>query len=379
MDARGVSVLFLTKHLRAGGAQRLWAILLPALRERDIDARLLTLEDAGEFYAKLRHDGVPVDCARMRGRLDLPRLFAALRRSPLPDLIVTYDERSHLAGALLARRHGIPQVAGDYASPGFPWKPHRSLLLRLVGPRLAAAVTVAEQRNADLARNGVRRERIHVIPCGVDTVRFRPHRSPEEVRAALGVAAGAFVALLPVVLRPEKQPARFVEAVVRAHRQEPRIHGLVTGYGPLEATIREQAAWHPELSILGHRDDMADLVAASDVICLTSDFEAVPYALLEAMALARPVVAMRAGSLAEVVVDGVTGRLVSAGDVDALANAIVALARDPAEAARLGAAGREVQRARYDAGAMGDAYIRLFDALTRSSTSASAAAAIPTE
>src|SRR5262249_12841496 len=163
-----------------------------------------------------------------------------------------------------------------------------------------AAVTVAAARNADLERHGVRAERIHVIPCGVDTDRFRPHRSREATRATLGLAADAFVALLPVVLRPEKQPARFVEAVVRAHADDPRIHGLVTGFGPLEEAIRAQAAGHPELSILGHRDDMADLVAASDVICLTSDFEAVPYALLEAMALARPVVAMRAGSLADV-------------------------------------------------------------------------------
>jgi glycosyltransferase involved in cell wall biosynthesis len=284
-------VLFVTKHLRAGGAQRLWAILIPALRARGVDARLLTLEDEGAFYAQLRQDGVPVDCARMRGRVDLPRLLAGLRRAERPDVVVTYDERSHLVGALLALRLGIPQVAGDYTSPGFPWKIHRRLILRLVGRRFASAVTVAAGRNADLARLGVRPERIRVITCGVDTERFRPTRSRAEVRAALGLAPDAFVALLPVVLRPEKQPARFVDAVARAHARDARIHGLVTGYGPLEAEIRAQAAAHPEVSILGHRDDMADVVAASDVICLTSDFEAVPYALLEAMALARPVVA----------------------------------------------------------------------------------------
>lgn len=374
-----MNVLFLTKHMRAGGAQRLWAILLPALRERGLDARLLTLEDEGAFYTQLRRDGVPVDCARMRGRLDVPRLVAGLRRGPRPDVVVTYDERSHLAGALLARRHRIPQVAGDYTSPGFPWKPHRSLLLRLVGRRLDAAVTVAAGRNADLARHGVRPERIHVITCGIDAARFRPQRSREEVRAALGLAADAFVALLPVVLRPEKQPARFVDAVARANAREPRIHGLVTGYGPLEEAIRAQAAGLPAVSVLGHRDDMADLVAASDVICLTSDFEAVPYALLEAMALARPVVAMRAGSLADVVADGETGRLVPAGDVDALGEELVALAGDPAEATRLGVAGRELQRARYDAPAMCDSYVRLFDALARSSTATSAGAATATE
>jgi glycosyltransferase involved in cell wall biosynthesis len=371
--------LFLTKHLRAGGAQRLWSILVPALRERGIDARLLTLDDEGEFYAQLQRDGVPVDAARMRGRLDVPRLVAALRRQPRPDVVVTYDERSHLVGALLAARLGIPQVAGDYTSAGFPWKLHRRWILRLVGRRFAAAVTVAPERNSDLAALGVPAERIRVIPCGVDPAWFRPRRSRAEVRAALGLTDDAFVALLPVVLRPEKQPGRFVDAVARAHAREQRVHGLVTGYGPLESEIRAQAAPHPEVSILGHRDDMADLVEASDAICLTSDFEAVPYALLEGMALARPVVAMEAGSLASLVADGETGRLVGAGDVQALADALVALAQDPAEARRLGEAGRARQRKRYDAAAMCDAYVRLFDALARSSTAARAGAATATE
>ena len=60
--------------------------------------------------------------------------------------------------------------------------------------------------------------------------------------------------------------------------------------------------------MLGHRSDVAELIDVRTSSCLTSDLEGAPYAALEAMALARPVVAMRAGALDEVVVDGETGR-----------------------------------------------------------------------
>jgi glycosyltransferase involved in cell wall biosynthesis len=375
-----VNVLFLTKHLRVGGAQRLWAILVEGLRDRGIDARVLTLEDEGEFFAQLAAARVPVACAWMRGRFDLPRLRHALHAGGRPDVVVTHDERSHLAGAWLARRTGAAHVLCDYGSPGFPWKAHRAAVLRVVGPRVAAAVTVAGARNADLAARGVPAGRFHVIPCGVDAARFVPERPREEVRAELGVPPDGFLALLPAVLRPEKQPARFVAAIARANAAEPRVRGVLAGYGPLEAELRAQAATIPAVELLGHRDDMASLVAAADAVCLTSDLEAVPYALLEGMALARPVVAMRAGALAEVVEDGRSGLLVPAGDVEAFAEALVGLARDPARAAALGAAGRERQRARFDAAVMCESYVRLFETLTaRSSASTTSGAATSTE
>ena len=367
--------LFVTKHLRVGGAQRLWAILVPGLRERGIDARVLTLEDEGEFYDELDRRGVPVACARMRGRLDL-RALGTLRAGR-PDVVVTHDERSHFLGALLR----VPQVLCDYGSPGFPWKPHRALVLRLVGPRVAAAVTVSATRNPDLAARGVPAERIRVIPNGVDGSAFRPARTRAEVRAELGLEEDAFVALLPVVLRPEKHAPRFVRAVARAATLDRSVRGLVAGYGPEEAEVRALAEQlGGAVSVLGHRDDMPDLVEAVDAVCLTSDLEAVPYALLEAMALARPVVAMRAGALAELVEDGVTGRLVPAADIDAFAAALTELARDPVHARALGAAGQARQREGFDAAGMCDAYADLLRALAaRSSTAARAGAATPTE
>ncbi|MDQ6751710.1 MAG: glycosyltransferase [Actinomycetota bacterium] len=378
-----IRALFLTKHLRVGGAQRNWTILLPALAERGFATRLVTLEDEGEFFEEVRARGVPVTCEGMRGRLDLraARQVLGLAASR-PEVIVTHDERSHLLGRALAWRAGAAHVASDHGGPGFALKAHRELLLRLVAPGFATTVTMSEQRVPDLLRRGFRRERIHVVANGVDAAALRPSHSREAVRAALKVPDEAFVALLPAVLRPEKRADRFVRAVSRASAVDPRVRGLVVGYGPDEDRVRRLAAEvGGAVAVLGHRRDIADFMAASDVVCLTSDVEGGPYAALEAMALGKPVAAMRAGALDEVVVDGKTGLLVPPADEERLADALITLARDPPRAAALGAAGRERQRAHFDAIRMSDAYAALLRTVVtaRWSTSTRAGTATATE
>ena len=115
------------------------------------------------------------------------------------------------------------------------------------------------------------------------------------------------------------------------------------------------------VTLLGARRDVLDLVAAADAVCLPSEAEALPMSILEAMALARPVVATDVGGTADQVVDGKTGHLVRAGDTVAVTRALLALAADPKAAERMGAAGRERQRERFTGEAMVDGYERAFE------------------
>ena len=161
--------------------------------------------------------GIAVACAGMRGRLDLPPSARSLKLAGWqPDVVVSHDERSHLVGRAVARRAGAAHVAADHGGPGFSLKPHRELILRLVAPGFAAAVTMSERRVPDLVRRRFRRERIHVVANGVDAAALRPSRAAGGVRAELGAARDAFVALLLAVLRPEKRADRFVRAVASA-------------------------------------------------------------------------------------------------------------------------------------------------------------------
>jgi len=115
----------------------------------------------------------------------------------------------------------------------------------------------------------------------------------------------------------------------------------------------------------GFRADALDIMNAADVVCLTSAVEAAPLSLLEAMSLGRPVVATNVGGVADLVVDGETGLLVPADHPRAVADALVALARDPVRADALGRAGRGRQQQRFSIEAMVDGYTELLVELGR--------------
>ena len=112
------------------------------------------------------------------------------------------------------------------------------------------------------------------------------------------------------------------------------------------------------------RTDARELMRAAGAVCLTSEAEALPMSVLEAMALGRPVVATSVGGTGEAVQDGETGFLVEPGDAAAVTRALVALAADPARGAAMGAAGRLRQRERFSGEAMVDGYMRALGAIT---------------
>ena len=115
----------------------------------------------------------------------------------------------------------------------------------------------------------------------------------------------------------------------------------------------------------GQRADVARLLGALDIFVLPSLREALPIAVMEAMAMGLPVVATRVGGIPEVVEDGMTGCLVPPGDEAALAAALGRLVADPALAARLGAAGRARVQAQFTVEQMVRRVEHLYDELAR--------------
>jgi len=356
----GVRVLFLYSTLTVGGSERQVAHLVPALRARGFATEVATLRHRGRHYEELLAAGIPMTFAGMRSRLDVPGLVRAYRLWRLrPDIVFTSSIDAQVIGEAVALRAGARHVTVEQGGAGIPRSLHRRLLVRLVAPRIDRVVAVTATQVEELAALGFRRDRITVIPNA--TPRPSCDRSRQEVRAELGLADDDVVALFLATLRPEKRVELFVDAVVRARREEPRLRAVVAGGGPQLELLRRLAASSPEaVRVLGERSDVGNLIEASDLLCMTSSFEGVPLSVVEAMALGRPVVAMRVGGLVELVDDGRTGRLTPPGDVDAFARALVEVAREPPDALRaLGEAGREEFERRYTLERMVDSYADL--------------------
>jgi glycosyltransferase involved in cell wall biosynthesis len=365
-------VILICPNLKAGGAERQWALLAPGLSERGFDVNVLTLDGCGVYFDELRARGVPIACAGLRHRADPVGLARALQLGgPRSAAVLTRGVSAHVFGHALARRqraaHVVTEHLGDDPLGVRRLRRHQRLLLRPVRPRANAVVAVARCQREQLVRDGYRPDAIRVIASGVAD--DPPVRGRDAVRAELGVERGAFLAVLVAALRPEKRAAVFVEQVAAAHEVEPSVHGLVVGDGPdapfvAAAVARSNGA----VRMLGFRPDAVDIMHAADVVCLTSAVEALPVSVLEAMSVARPVIAPRVGGLPEVIEDGETGVLTSRDNPAEVAGALVELARSPGRGEDLGRAGRARQQRSFSIDAMTRAYADLLADLNGTTT-----------
>ena len=144
----------------------------------------------------------------------------------------------------------------------------------------------------------------------------------------------------------------------------PEVEFVVVGDGPLRGELEAQAArlgLGPHLHLLGERSPVAALLRGFDVYVISSIIEGMPNALLEALALERPVVATRVGGIPEIVTHGESGLLVPPANPAAMADAILRLLDDPRLAASCGAAGRRTVETRYGLDAMAARFTALYE------------------
>ena len=358
-----MKTVFVAPNLRVGGFERQWSLLVPGLARKGVGTEVFTLDDTGRFFDELAEQGIPVHCLELHGSWNLLGAVRAARvvAAGEPDVIVSVGVSAHVVGQLASRRARTPHVAAIHSIPAHPesFTTRRRMIVRMFASDVAATTAVTPSQIDFIRALGFDEHRTHVIPNGVASA--RPRATREETRNGLGVGADEFAAVLIASLRPEKRVERFVQAITAARQTDPRIRGLIAGDGPeLEALRALCEASDGAVEMLGSRPDTADVIEAADVVCLTSDAEALPLVLLEAMAGGRPVVATNVGGVQDAVVDGETGRLVAPADVEGFSAALLELAANPELAKRFGEVGRRRQRELFTVDRMVDAHYELF-------------------
>ncbi|MFL5575251.1 MAG: glycosyltransferase family 4 protein [Gemmatimonadaceae bacterium] len=208
--------------------------------------------------------------------------------------------------------------------------------------RADAIIAISRAVAEALAESGIARDRIEIVPSGVDLTRtFVP--ASRATLEELGVPAGAPLVVQVAQLVGHKDPVTFVRAVAAARRRVPGLHALLVGEGPLrpqvEAAVAE-AGVGDVLRLTGYRKDADSLLAAADVATLSSQEEGLGTVLLDAMSMGKPTVATAAGGIPEIVQDDVSGLLAPVHDAERLGEGIARLLTDRALAARLAAGAR---------------------------------------
>ena len=164
----------------------------------------------------------------------------------------------------------------------------------------------------------------------------------------------------------EKDPQAHLEVSSLVRQQRPDVVHLFVGDGPLrpalESSIRDVG---DAVRLLGTRGDVADLLAAADVLLLASRVEGLPGCVIEAGLAGRPTAAYSVAGVPEVVEDGRSGLLALPGDVRSLAGAVVRLLADDALRDSVGSAARARCRSRFDIRVVAPRYRRLYEELAR--------------
>ena len=312
---------------------------------------------AGSFVELVRGEGLQARVVPIRGALDIAAV-ARLRRA--------------LRGVDIAHTHGhfavnvVARLAGRLAGARVLSHMHIENAFRAgLGRRAQVAldnttarlcfaiVAVSEATRESLVRQGYPTERLSTVHNGVDAAPAEPVR----------IAEGPTVIEVARLAEVKGQRA-LLQALGRIEATAVFVGRDLEQDGAYERELRafaEQLGVADRVVFAGYRDNVPALVAGCDVFCLPSSSEGLPLVVLEAMAQARPVVATAVGGTPELVVDGETGILVPADDVNALAEALGTVLGDRVLADRLGEAGRGRATTEFSLSRMTERILRLYE------------------
>ena len=277
--------------------------------------------------------------------------IASIAKRWKADAIHTNEQiLSNVAGILAAKVAGVACFSHNRMF-GLPPRMAQHFI-----PWVTHFFAISDYIKRDLEQGGVPPSLITVVYDGVDLAQFSEQRSPSRTRAELAIPPECCVAGIFGRMVEWKGHEFFLKAFARACAQVPGLIALVVGDtsppgGPLMQRLKAQAVAlgiHDRVRFVGYRTDIARLMSATHIVVVPS-VEPEPAGLVnfEAMAVSRPIIGTRIGGIPELVQDGVNGLLISAGDVEGFAEAILRLTRDPGLARRMGEEGRRIVERRF--------------------------------
>lgn len=301
-----------------------------------------------------------VAMGKTRGASQVGELAAAMKKEAF-DIVHTHGGVAGLFGRLAARRARVPAVV--HTLHGIHYLHYRNPFLKrgliLLERRLSKAtdavvvVSEADERRAVMLRLAPK-EKVRLIRNGMTPPSLPAGFDAAAKKRDLGLGGGPLVGAVSRLHR-QKGLVHLVRAAALFGTLRPEASVAVVGGGPLREGLEKEARkWglRDKFRFLGERADAPEILACFDVFVLPSLWEGLPYALVEAAAAGRPIVATAIDGVLEVVRDGETGLLVPPANPEALSAAVLRLLGDPALAGRLGRAAREAVPPRFGMEAM---------------------------
>ncbi len=345
-DRGPLNVAFLITSMPVGGAETLVVNLMRRMDSSRLLPQIICLKEKGPLGEEIAKE-FPVHSDLIHHRYDVaivPRLQSIFSREKIDAVITVGAGDKMFWGRLAARASGLPVIVSALHSTG--WPDGVGFASRLLASVTAAFIAVANSHGkflVDFEKFPARK--VEIISNGVDTDRFQfSAEARQHLRSQWGWDNDRPVCGVVAALRPEKNLTLFVESAAEVRKSMGDASFVIVGSGPEEEKLRTRSAelgMDDCIRFLGSRSDVPEILSALDLFALTSDNEASPVSILEAIGTGLPVVCTDVGSVRESVLEGETGYVVPVGQVKPMSEAWCRLLEDPKVSKSFGRAARE--------------------------------------
>ncbi|WP_242335847.1 MULTISPECIES: glycosyltransferase [unclassified Anaeromyxobacter] len=366
---RPLKILVFQDRFQLGGQERQTVLNVRTMERSRFEPVVATLHDDGEHLADLAAEGVrpfvfDVGSKLLRAYtlLQVARLVRFVQEERVR-IVHAQDLRTNVLGVVAARLAGVPSIVTrvdlGHQLPGLH-RPALVLASRLADRVLVNALCIRDQA----VRDGVAPDRVVVVRNGVDLGEL--DRAARRAPEAPAPDAGAIVCVANMH-HPVKGQTDLLHAMREVVRARPEARLVLVGDGarrPLLERAARQLGVAEHCHFLGHRRDVASLLARAEVAVSPSYAEGISNALLEAMAARLPVVATSVGGTPELVHEGEEGFLVPPGAPAVLARRLLELLDDAPLRRRMGERGRRRVEREFSVEQMRASYDALYEDLT---------------
>ncbi|CAN5650749.1 glycosyltransferase [soil metagenome] len=334
-----LSILHLDTERGWRGGERQALLLAEALARRGHDS-VVAARPGERFAERAARAGLIVEPCSPRFEFD-PRAVLALRAVILRRQVQIVHAHTGHAVALAALAT-LGTDAKTVVTRRVDFRLRSNFGSRWIYGRAAAIIAISKAVARALVASGISEERISIVPSGIDLTRKFSRATPETL-AELAVRTRQPLVVQVSQLVGHKDPLTFVRAIGALREEIPDVQALLVGDGPLRAAVESEVellGLTGTVHVAGYRPDADSLLAAADVVTLSSKEEGLGTVVLDAMSMGKPVAATAGGGIPEMLEQGVSGLLSPVGDFRRLGADVAAILKDPALAARLSAGAR---------------------------------------
>ena len=336
-----VNILYLITEFDIGGAEKMLYEVAAGIDRRKYNPVAACLTGHGPVGKKLSEAGVEVEYLDMQCKMDLrifPRLVRLIRKQNI-HILHSYLFHANFLGRIAGRIAGVPIIISSIRVS------EKEKHYHLWGDKLTSGLVDMETcvceavREFSLKKGRIASKKLTVIHNGIDLEKFDRKWDREGKRAEFGIRGSTRIIGTVSRLSRQKGLEFLLRAASRVLKDIPDLVFIIVGDGKLEFELKQltkELGIEDKVIFTGFRKDVLEIMNTFDIFVLSSAWEGMPVALLEAMALSKPVVVTAVGGCPELIKEGENGFLVKPSNDIELARAVVTILSDSRLAGRMG-------------------------------------------